>query len=350
MTNAWHEVAERILAGESVDRPTARAILDVDDMDVLDLVAAAYRLRRHAFGTTVKLNYLVNAKSGACPEDCAYCSQSRVSTADIEKYHLMSTDDIVDGARRAAQLRASTCCVVLSGRGPNRIEIDRVADATRAIKQEFPELKVCACLGLLRDDQAETLRDAGVDRYNHNLNTSDAQYASICSTHTYGDRVETVKTSIRAGMSPCSGVIVGMGETAGDLVNVAFELRDIGAHSIPVNFLLPIEGTPLDAPPQPLTPRDCLRALALFRFVCPDREIRVSAGREPHLRTLQPMSLYIANALFIADYLTTSGQSPRLDWQIIEDLGFQIEPMCNEINPSGTPVPSAEPAPVTATP
>jgi biotin synthase len=323
----WNDVADHVVAGGRITRNDARAILDVDDLDILELTAAAFRVRRHFFGNSVKLNYLVNAKSGACPEDCNYCSQSKISTADIEKYRLMSTDDIVAGARRAAELKASTCCIVISGRGPNRFEVDRVADATRTIKEEFPELRICACMGLLRDDQAEALREAGVDRYNHNINTNADNYASICSTHTYDDRVDTVRTSARAGMSPCSGVIVGMGETADDLVDMAFELRTIGAHSIPVNFLLPIEGTPLEIAPKRLTPRDCLRTLALFRFVCPDVEIRVSAGREPHLRTMQPMSLYIANALFIADYLTTRGQSPRLDWQIIEDLGFTIEPM-----------------------
>ncbi|MCA9297088.1 MAG: biotin synthase BioB, partial [Phycisphaerales bacterium] len=323
----WNDVAEHVVAGGTITRDDARAILAVDDLEILELTAAAFRVRRHFFGTAVKLNYLVNAKSGACPEDCNYCSQSKISTADIEKYRLMSTDDIVAGARRAAQLKASTCCIVLSGRGPNRFEVDRVAEATRTIKEEFPDLRIFACMGLLRDDQAEALREAGVDRYNHNINTNADNYASICSTHTYDDRVDTVRTSARAGLSPCSGVIVGMGETAEDLVDMAFELRAIGAHSIPVNFLLPIEGTPLETAPQPMTPRDCLRTLALFRFVCPDAELRVSAGREPHLRTLQPMSLYIANALFIADYLTTEGQSPRLDWQTIEDLGFTIEPM-----------------------
>ncbi|MEM7228719.1 MAG: biotin synthase BioB [Planctomycetota bacterium] len=331
MTVNWNAIADRILDGETIDRRDALAVLDAPDSDVLDVLAAAYRIRRHHFSTTVKLNYLVNAKSGACPEDCNYCSQSKVSSAEIEKYRLMSKDDIVDGAKRAASLRASTCCIVISGRGPNRFEVDRVAEATREIKQEFPDLKICACMGLLKEDQADALRDAGVDRYNHNINTSANNYESICSTHTYDERIDTIDTSKRAGLSPCSGVIVGMGESHDDLVDMAFGLRDIGAHSIPVNFLIAIEGTPLEDQPQPMTPRDCLRVLSMFRFVCPDREIRVSAGREPHLRTLQPMSLYAANAIFVADYLTTEGQSPRLDWQIIEDLGFTVEPMHNDI-------------------
>ena len=328
----WPGIASKILEGEKVSKDTARAILDAPDEELLSIITAGYQIRRHHFGSTVKLNYLVNAKSGACPEDCNYCSQSRISTAEFEKYRLMSTEDIVDGARRAAKLRASTCCVVLSGRGPRDSEVERVAEATSMIKEEFPELKICACMGVLDKQQAEKLRDAGVDRYNHNLNTSESAYGSICSTHTFEDRVDTVRTSIRAGLSPCSGVIAGMGETPDDLVDVAFELRDIGAHSIPVNFLVRIKGTPVEDLPDVLTPRDCLRVLSMFRFVCPDREIRVSAGREPHLRTLQPMSLYLANAIFIADYLTTKGQSPTLDFQIIEDLGFEIEPMSNDIN------------------
>jgi biotin synthase len=281
----------------------------------------------------VKLNFLINAKSGHCPEDCAYCSQSIVSTAKIDRYQLISKDEIVAQAERAVELRASTCCIVISARGPSKRELNGVTEAVREIKERHPALKLCACLGLVDDAQAAELADAGVERYNHNLNTSADFYDSICSTHGHADRVETVQTVARAGMSPCSGVIVGMGETAEQLVDACFALRDVGAESIPVNFLLPIVGTPLEAQPERLDPRFCLKVLAMFRLVCPDREIRLSAGREVHLRSLQPLGLYAANAIFAADYLTEPGQPAEEDWRMIEDLGFTVEALGAPLGP-----------------
>jgi biotin synthase len=329
----WHALADRVLAGASLSREDALAVLEAPDGELLELLGAAYRLRHRYFGDVVKLNFLINAKSGHCPEDCAYCSQSRVSTATIDRYQLVSKDEIVAQAERAVELRASTCCIVISARGPSKRELNGVTDAVREIKERHPGLKLCACLGLVDDAQAAELADAGVERYNHNLNTSADFYDSICSTHGHADRVETVQTVARAGLSPCSGVIVGMGETAEQLVDACFELRDIGAESIPVNFLLPIEGTPLEAQPERLDPRYCLKVLALFRLVCPDREIRLSAGREVHLRSLQPLGLYAANAIFASGYLTEPGQGAEADWQMIEDLGFTIEELGAPLGP-----------------
>jgi biotin synthase len=329
----WHALADRVLAGEALSRADALAVLESPDGELLELLGAAYRLRRHFYGDVVKLNFLINAKSGHCPEDCAYCSQSIVSTAKIDRYQLISKDEIVARAERAVELRASTCCIVISARGPSRRELNGVTDAVREIKERHPGLKLCACLGLVDDAQAAELADAGVERYNHNLNTSADFYDSICSTHGHADRVETVQTVARAGMSPCSGVIVGMGETHEQLVDACFALRDVGAESIPVNFLLPIEGTPLEAQQERLDPRFCLKVLAMFRLVCPDREIRLSAGREVHLRSLQPLGLYAANAIFAADYLTEPGQPAEEDWRMIEDLGFIVEELGAPLGP-----------------
>jgi biotin synthase len=329
----WHALADRVLAGQALSRADALAVLEAPDGELLEILGAAYRLRRHFYGDVVKLNFLINAKSGHCPEDCAYCSQSIVSTAKIDRYQLISKDEIVAQAERAVELRASTCCIVISARGPSKRELNGVTEAVREIKERHPGLKLCACLGLVDDAQASELADAGVERYNHNLNTSADFYDSICSTHGHQDRVETVQTVARAGMSPCSGVIVGMGETQEQLVDACFALRDIGAESIPVNFLLPIEGTPLEAQQERLDPRFCLKVLAMFRLVCPDREIRLSAGREVHLRSLQPLGLYAANAIFAADYLTEPGQPAEDDWRMIEDLGFTVEELGAPLGP-----------------
>jgi biotin synthase len=271
----------------------------------------------------VKLNLLMNAKSGVCPEDCGYCSQSIVSTAPIDKYSLLSSEVIVEGAHEAWRRKAGTYCIVASGRGPGARELREVTAAVRRIKEELP-MKVCACLGLLTEEQALELRAAGVDRYNHNLNTSSDHYGRITTTHTYEDRVTTIEAVKRAGISPCSGCIVGMGESREQVVDVAFALRELDADSIPVNFLHAIPGTPLEGRSE-LDPGYCLRVLALFRFVCPTKEIRVSGGREVNLRSLQPLSLYPANAIFVGDYLTTPGQVAEADYRMIEDLGFEIE-------------------------
>ena len=329
----WHRLAAAVLSGSAVSREQASSILQAPEDELLDLLSAAYGIRRHYFGKTVKLNYLINAKSGVCPEDCHYCSQSRISTAEIDRYPLMGAEEIARRAERAVELRASTCCIVTAARRPSARELREVSDAVRQVKERHPDLKICACMGLLDDDEASELRAAGVDRYNHNLNTAESHYGEICTTHGYQDRVDTVGSVARAGISPCSGVIVGMGETSAELVEVALELRALDVDSIPVNFLIPIAGTPLEGQEQTIDPGFALRVLAMFRFVCPDREIRLSAGREVHLRTLQPLGLYPANAIFVADYLTEHGQDPEEDWRMIEDLGFEVEPLGGPMGP-----------------
>ncbi|MEO7718013.1 MAG: biotin synthase BioB [Capsulimonas sp.] len=318
----WSAVAARVLAGEPIDRATALAALQSPDAELLPLLAAAYEVRRAAFGNTVQLYYLMNVKSGLCPEDCHYCSQSKVSKAEIEKYPMVSREEILAGAQRAVDSKACTFCIVASGRGPTERDLEHVADAVREIKDTM-NIRVCACLGILKDGQAERLRDAGADRYNHNLNTSEDFHGSICTTHTHSDRVRTVEEIKEAGISPCSGGIIGMGESDEDVVSMAFALRDLEIESIPLNFYIPIPGVPF-ANKWNLNPRYCLKALAMFRFVNPTREIRIAGGRELHLGTLQPMGLYAANSIFVSDYLTTKGQSAEDDYKMIEDLGFTI--------------------------
>jgi biotin synthase len=208
--------------------------------------------------------------------------------------------------------------------------MDAITTIVPQIKERF-NLKVCACLGLLSDEQAQRLKACGVDRVNHNLNTSEAYYGEICSTHTYQDRVSTLKAVRSAGMELCSGGIIGMGEADDDVVRMAFALRDLQVESIPVNFLNPIDGTPL-AGKRDLNPRYCLKVLAMFRFANPASELRIAGGRELHLGSLQPLGLYPANSIFVGDYLTTKGQAPSADYKMIEELGFEVahheEPGC----------------------
>jgi len=319
----FEDLADRQLAGGTLDRADARMILEAPDADVLALVAAAGRLRRAHFGDRVKVNYLVNLKSGLCPEDCGYCSQRLGSTAEILKYSWLKDDEAVRQATAGIRGGASRVCLVASGRGPSNRDVDTVASVVGALKDAHPEVEVCACLGLLEEGQAERLRAAGVDAYNHNLNTAESRYADICTTHDYADRVDTVEKAKSAGLSPCSGLIVGMGETDDELIDAIFALRDLDSDSIPVNFLMPFDGTPL-AGTWELSPLRALRILALARFACPATEVRMAGGREMHLRSLQPLALHLANSLFLGDYLTSEGQAARADLEMIADAGFQV--------------------------
>lgn len=313
---------ERAQRNEALTPEEALRLLQTSDEDLLLLLDAAYQVRRHYFGKKVRLNMIINAKSGLCPEDCAYCSQSRLSTAAIETYPLLDQSILLDGARRAQSLGAKTYCIVASGRGPTPGELERIGEAVRTIKKTY-DLTVCACLGILDEHKARKLKEAGVDRYNHNLNTQEDFYETIVSTHTYDDRIRTIEAVKAAGISSCSGFIIGMGETDEDIVEMAFQARALDIDSIPINFLHPIPGTPLGDRPL-VEPLKALKVVAMFRFVNPTKEIRVAGGREKTLRTLQPFLLYAANSIFIGDYLTTSGQEAELDRQMITDMGFEV--------------------------
>lgn len=319
----WNTLAERSLAGELLTRKEAQAVIGAPDLVLLDQLAAAYRVRRHFWGNRVRLHFLLNAQSGLCPEDCHYCSQSKISTAKIEKYPLLAKEEILQAAERAAQLKAGTFCLVISGRSPTELTFNKVLDAVREVKAKY-DLKICTCLGLLSEEQTHRLAAAGVDRVNHNLNSSEDYHSQICTTHTFNDRLATVQHVKAAGITTCSGGILGMGESDDDTIDLALSLRELEVTSVPLNFLIPIPGT-LFATRQELDPRRCLRILCLFRFLLPAQEIRIAGGREVHLRSLQPLGLYAANSIFIGDYLTTPGQAARTDLEMIRDAGFVLE-------------------------
>lgn len=319
----WRELALHVLYGGEITNEEAMEILNCPDEELLDLLQSSYQIRYRYFGNRVKLNMIINTKSGLCPENCGYCSQSSISTAPIEKYRMVDKETILKGAERAYSLNAGTYCIVASGRGPSDKELDTVVSAVEEIKEKY-NLKVCACLGLLKPEQALQLKEAGVDRYNHNINTSESHHDSITTSHTYQDRVNTVELIKQHGISPCSGVIVGMGETKQDVIDMARNLKVLDADSIPVNFLNAIPGTKLEGINE-LNPRYCLKVLCLMRYINPTKEIRISGGREVNLRSLQALGLYPANSIFIGDYLTTAGQEGTKDHQMLEDLGFEVD-------------------------
>jgi len=320
----WHDLADRVLKGHRLTAEEGLAILRSGDHELLDLLAAAYRVRYRRFGNRVALNFLINAKSGQCGEDCGYCSQSRLSTAEIPKYDLLEPESVLDGARLAAERKAGTYCIVISGRGPRQQELDQIAQIVPRIKERH-RLRICVSPGLLTAEQAAGLKACGVDRVNHNLNTSERFYPKICTTHTYQQRLDTLRALREAALEICSGGIVGMGEEDVDVVNLALQLAELGVEATPVNFLIPIPGTPLEGTCR-LNPRYCLKVLALFRLANPNGELRIAAGREIHLGSLQPLGLYPANSIFVGDYLTAKGQPPEDDYRMIEALGFEAVP------------------------
>jgi biotin synthase len=320
---SFDDLADKVLAGGSVTAEEAVAVLQADDSELMEIVAAAGRLRRKHFKNTVKVNYLVNLKSGLCPENCNYCSQAMGSDAPILKYSYLSKEETLKQAGAGLKGGATRVCMVSSGRGPSERDIDKVVEMTEALKDEYAGVEVCACLGLLKDGQAERLKAAGVDAYNHNINTAESNHDNIVQTHTYEDRIDTIGKAKSAGLSPCSGLIAGLGETDEQLVEALFALKELDTDSIPVNFLMPFDGTPYENTWE-LSPVRCVKILSMARFVCPDKEIRIAGGREMHLRSLQATALQVANSIFLGDYLTSEGQDALTDLEMLRDNGFSI--------------------------
>ena len=339
-TTFYQKLTATSLQGELLSDACCEKILTAPEIDLLPLLDAAYQVRKTYFQNAVQLHILNNAQNGYCPEDCHYCAQATSATVDIEAYPLKPDTEILAEAERAYESGAYRYCIVLSGRGPSPKRVAHLAELIRTVKARYP-IEVCLSAGLVDIESAGVLKAAGLDRLNHNLNTSEAHYPKICSTHTYQDRMETLQAAQRVGLACCSGVIVGMGEEVVDLIQVAKSLRQLEVASLPVNFFLPISGTQLSkfditvAPeqsgitaqrrvPTTLTPNYCLRVLCLYRFLNPRAEIRIAAGREHHLRSMEVMALYPANSMFIEGYLNAKGAAASHTLQMITDAGFTI--------------------------
>jgi biotin synthase len=319
----FHQLADKALRNIIPERAELKAVLQASEEQLPELLSAAFKVRRHYYGKRVQIHVLQNAKSGLCPEDCHYCSQSSVSEAPIERYRFMSKESLVERAKQAKAAGAVRFCIVNSGRGPTPNEIDEIAEAVREIRAATG-MNICCSLGLMTEEKVRRLKEVGVGRINHNLNTSRAHHPAIVTTHTYDDRVATIENVKKAGVSTCSGGIIGMGESDDDIIDLALSLRAMDIDSIPVNFLTSIAHTPFEDKHE-LTPQRCLKTLCLFRFLNPSKEIRVAGGREINLRSLQPLALYAANSIFVNGYLTTPGQEASDAHQMIRDLGFELD-------------------------
>jgi biotin synthase len=323
LKNIYSKIFEVVEGCAALSVDDARAILDLDQLDTFELLAVAYKFRKQHFGKSVTLHILNNVQNGLCPEDCRYCAQSASSSAPIEEYPMKSDDEILAEAAQAYAAGAGRYCMVFSGTGPSDERIEHLTRLIREIKRRHT-IEVCVSPGVINAVQARQLKDAGLDRLNHNLNTSEQYYRYICTSHTHADRLRTLEAAHSVGLAVCSGVIVGMGETFEDVYGMAKSLRDLGAESIPVNFLIPIPGIALKEA-KGLTPEYCLRILCLFRFLNPKAEIRMAAGREMHLRELEPFGLLAANSLFLQGYLNAQGSSNAKTIQMIKDMGFSIK-------------------------
>jgi biotin synthase len=309
--------------GRRLSYDDAVAVLELPDAEVPALVGLAHRIRVAHCGPEVELESIISAKTGGCSEDCAFCSQSRHWRTPVRPEPFLDLTELVEAARRSAAVGATEFCIVLAIRGPDDRVMEHVLGAVDALHRET-DLQVACSLGILTGDQARALAGAGVHRYNHNLETARSHFPSIVSTHTWEERRETCLLVGETGMELCSGGIFGMGESLHQRVEFAFELAELGPREIPLNFLNPRPGTPLER--QPLVPPlDANRTIALFRLLFPSTVLRYAGGRELTLRELQPMGLFAGvNALIVGNYLTTLGRSPEADLRMLEDLGMPV--------------------------
>ena len=317
------QALQSVLSGGRLDIPLAITLSRVRGQDLWDLFTAAGRIRDHFRGSSIDICSIVNAKSGACSEDCAYCAQSAHHSTATPVYPLISTEEIVKAARSAKNNGARRFCIVTSGRGiDSREDLEKIAQGVRLVRELG--LSPCATLGTLTRDQLSFLKDAGLDRYHHNIETSRSYFSRICTTHTFDERLAVLGRARSLRLSACSGGILGMGETMEDRIQMALTLRELDVDSVPINFLMPIAGTPLENASL-ITPLEALHSIALFRFILPNKEIRVCAGRGTALRRLHPLIFAAgADGFMIGNYLTTSGLDPNEDLAMIGDLGLEV--------------------------
>lgn len=320
--NQINEALEKVGQGGELTFAEALALSKVSEEDLPLLLAAANRLREEFVGNEVDLCSIVNGRSGRCPENCAFCAQSAHYETKIDIYSLKTPEELLASAKEAEAGGALRFSIVTSGRGTDKDkEFAKIIEAFKLIKRET-KLKICASLGLLTLEHAKALVEAGVERYHHNIETARSFYPEICTTHDFDARAKTIENAHKAGMEVCSGGIIGLGETMEQRLEMAFELKKLQVHSVPINILNPIPGTPLAKQPG-LSPREILRTFALFRFILPKQGIRTAGGREVNLRDLQGLALFSGiSGMLIGGYLTTGGRAYEDDLKMVQDLGL----------------------------
>lgn len=307
-----------------ITREEALDILNLPDEELDTLISYAEKLRRKYKGNKVGIHLLTNARSGNCSQDCAYCAQSCRSSADIDKYRWVSDEKLYKDNDFVNEHHFARHCIGLSGMKFNDSEIEELAGKIRRMKHTVTHL--CCSIGFLTEKQAIMLKEAGLDRINHNLNSSRSFYKNICSTHTYDQRVDNIHMLQKLGFEICSGGIIGLGESKEDVVDMLFELKEINPEAVPINFLLPIKGTPLEnKDTSGLTTQYGLKVLSLARLLIPRSDIRCAAGREVYFKGEEKRLLSIVNSIFASGYLTENGQGVKDTIKTIEDAGFTYD-------------------------
>jgi biotin synthase len=315
-------LVEEIINGGSLSRHDAFSIVEITGPDIFNLFASANQIRHHFRGNTIGLCSIINAKSGACSEDCSFCAQSSRSKANIEAYPLLKNETVLQKAGEAKKTGVKRFSLVTSGRKVSAKELSKIADMIADMRSLG--LSPCASLGLLEEEELFMLKKAGLERYHHNLETSEGFFPHICSTHCYADKVRTIKAARSVGLSVCSGGIFGMGETWQDRIDMAFALRELNVDSVPINFLIPIKGSAL-AQRDLLHPFEALKIVALYRFILPRNEIRICGGRVQVLGEFNSMIFPAgADGMITGNYLTTLGRSPEDDLRLIKTYGLSV--------------------------
>ncbi len=325
MYRYFYDLTKKVIDGYWVTEEEALNILRIEDLpDILDCMSAANRIRHHFKGNKIDLCGIINAKSGKCTEDCVFCAQSMRYPTHIKEYPLMEPAEIAQKAQQIANMNAHRMGIVASGRKiSGKHEIERIREAIKLIK-DTTNLGRCASLGILDKQTLIELKEAGLESYHHNLETAESFFTHICTTHSYKERTDTIIAAKEAGLRVCSGALFGLGESPEQRVELAFTLKKLEVDMVPLNFLNPVAGTLMENK-ELLSPMEILKIIAMFRFVLPDKDIRICGGRELNLRGLQPMMFIAgANGTMIGNYLTTEGRDYKQDLQDISDLGLLI--------------------------
>jgi biotin synthase len=328
MDKNLNEFLERVLSGGTPDPQEALAILQAKGADLSYLLAGAHALRERTFGSKIELCSIINAKSGRCAENCAFCAQSSHFATAAPVYPLKSREEIIQGARLAEQEGSHCFGIVTSGtRVRQGEEMETILAAIREIRSTTA-IEPSASLGILDRETARALADAGCVTYHHNLETARSYFPQICTTHDYEEDVQTVRVAKEAGMKVCCGGIFGLGESLEQRAELAFTIRELDVDSVPLNFLNPVPGTPLERQ-NDLAPLDCLRIIALFRYLLPNKRISVCGGREKNLREFQSW-IFMAGAsgTMVGNYLTTSGRDRDIDLQMFQDAEVEVHGCC----------------------
>ncbi len=291
-----------------------------------ELIKISEEITKNNFNNTVEACSIISAKTGACNENCKYCAQSNHNHAQIQCHHLMDVETVKKAALSAKSNGAARFCIVTSGRAPSENDFEKILEMIKAVAS-IHGIHCCASLGLLNEQQIIKIKNAGVERYNHNINTSEKYHKNICTTHTFNDRIHTIELIKKHGIEACTGVIIGMGETKEDRIDMALKLKELNPKTVPINFLNPIKGTALEGFENEITEEEILKTICIFRIILPEAMLRYAGGRTSRLSKANQKKGFSAgiNSLLVGNYLTTTGSNPEEDKKMLESAGLYLE-------------------------